>query len=481
MSNFSELLSQLIRGREANVSQLARTCGIHPPTLHQYMNGKRAMHNEDELERLAAALQLSPSEYELLSESYAVLQLGPERAAERQKIKWLLQSLPEIERQCNDVAITPQFQPYELSGSFAVLHTEGDVQAALFALFSDALQRDEELAVMLPPENDLLHNLYLLLGHFPSKSVIRHIFCMESGRCTGRITNIERAYYVTQYSTSVARYVAKYYYGHPDEYFGETNLLPGLILSPRGALRVSADGRSAILCRDPEVIRCYFERFGRVEQLCRPLLSHQDTPLGIARQAERNCGDDRLRHAKLISGGLCASAFWSDEIIHEYLNPQIPQYDDVLRSLLNIFHMTRALKRSGRTTIILNSESVRSFAGSGRIPEYPDVFMIKPLSKAHRRYLLEGMLRACDEGWYQMVFLKNCVFPVKPHWDVGALDGKQFAVSVVMGAINRELYFNERGLCRAFEDYFDDLVSGKYAMTPEETNAAIRRIIDELL
>ena len=62
MSNFSELLSQLIRGREANVSQLARTCGIHPPTLHQYMNGKRAMHNEDELERLAAALQLSPSE-----------------------------------------------------------------------------------------------------------------------------------------------------------------------------------------------------------------------------------------------------------------------------------------------------------------------------------------------------------------------------------------------------------------------------------
>ena len=60
MSNFSELLSQLIRGREANVSQLARTCGIHPPTLHQYMNGKRAMHNEDELERLAAACT-SPS------------------------------------------------------------------------------------------------------------------------------------------------------------------------------------------------------------------------------------------------------------------------------------------------------------------------------------------------------------------------------------------------------------------------------------
>lgn len=154
MSNFSELLSQLIRGREANVSQLARTCGIHPPTLHQYMNGKRAMHNEDELERLAAALQLSPSEYELLSESYAVLQLGPERAAERQKIKWLLQSLPEIERQCNAVAITPQFQPYELSGSFAVLHTEGDVQAALFALFSDALQRGEELAVMLRPDHE---------------------------------------------------------------------------------------------------------------------------------------------------------------------------------------------------------------------------------------------------------------------------------------------------------------------------------------
>ncbi len=482
MSDFSELLNRFVRGRGVSVTQLARSCGIHPPTLHQYMNGKRALHNDAELESLSAALQLTPAEYEQLSEAYSVLQLGPERSAERRKIRWLLRSLPEIERRYGSVGVTPEFHPYEISHDCAVLRSETEIQAVLFSLFADALQRGEELAVMLPPENELLYNLFLLLGHFPSESVIRHVICMESGRCTGKITNIERAYYVVQYSTSVARYTAGYYYGHPDERFGNESLMPGLILTENSALRLSPDCRTAILFRNPEILRCYREQFQRVEQLCRPLLTHQVTPLSLSTHHNDVLQTDTiLPLSRLISGGLCASAFLTDEIIREYLNPEIPNCQEVLASLLELTRTVQAYKRARKTVIILNQESVRSFAQTGYLTEYPRLFMAKPLSKAHRRILLEKMLQACAEGWYQMIFLKNCVFPVKPHWDVGIMFRNILSISVVSDTLSRDLRFNEQGVCRAFEDYFDDLSTGRYAVSPEETNAAIRQIIDELL
>ena len=98
MSEFSNLLYQYVHDKHINISRLARNCGIQTSTFHQYMNGKRALHKDDELERIMRYLQLSPGERSALLEAYDIMQIGPERYAGRKKAEWFIRSLPEIER-----------------------------------------------------------------------------------------------------------------------------------------------------------------------------------------------------------------------------------------------------------------------------------------------------------------------------------------------------------------------------------------------
>lgn len=98
MSEFSNLLYQYVHDKHINISRLARNCGIQTSIFHQYMNGKRALHKDDEPERIMCYLQLSPGERAVLLEAYDIIQIGPERYAGRKKAEWFIRSLPEIER-----------------------------------------------------------------------------------------------------------------------------------------------------------------------------------------------------------------------------------------------------------------------------------------------------------------------------------------------------------------------------------------------
>lgn len=481
MSEFSELLYTLVHEHQANVAQIAKACTIHAPTLHQYMNGKRALHSEEELERIMAALQLSPSERERLTEAFLVLQLGSERYYERRRVARFIQSLPEIEHQREAVLSTIESAAtFECNGEFASLHGELEVNAAFFSILNDACRKNEEICILLQPEDSQLLNAFRLLGAYPTQSHIRHIFCLESGRNVGELTNIERAYYIVHYSAAVQHYRPLYYYGHPEECFGASTLLPGLLLTGSAALCLSHDGSSAAYLRNSSALAYLLEQFERIETLCKPLLVYQQTPLEIAnRQAEYY--RTFPNKAKLIPGGLCAAAFCTPEIFRTYLNPKLPSYDTILNQLIGSAQNVYQTKRSGSTSIILNMDSFRSFAQSGLIVGYPEQFIAKPLAKADRRLLLERMLQASEEGWYHMHFLHGCTYPVKRHWEIGLLDENIFVVRLCSNYLNRELFFREAGLCRIFQDYFDALVSGKYAMSVQKTNEALRQIIETYL
>ena len=361
----------------------------------------------------------------------------------------------------------------------AALHGEADVSAALFAIVSQACDKGGEVWLLLQPENPMLPWLFSMVGSLPTQSVIRHLLCLESGQGSGALANVERAYRIVQYSAYISHYMPMFYYGQPEERFGATSLLPGLVLTPDAAMRLSADGQSAIVLRDPELLVCYREQLQQVAMHCQPLLISEDTALSMVQRPEQLTRLN-LNGAKFLVGGLCSTAFWTPEIVRHYLNPQLPGYEQIYKSLVETIHFVRSLYQAGRQTVVMNPESLRTFAQTGDIPEYPEFFMSRPLDKGDRRYYIEALRDAQREGWYNIRLLKDIPFPLKPHWEIGLMGETHFVVGLCGKAVTRELFFQEPGLCRVFQDYLDALIGSKHAMSTEETEAFFQSLLDEL-
>ena len=62
MSEFSNLLSELIRSEEIHVADLTRYCGLDRSTMYKLINGKRSPGSLETVQKIADYVQLSPWE-----------------------------------------------------------------------------------------------------------------------------------------------------------------------------------------------------------------------------------------------------------------------------------------------------------------------------------------------------------------------------------------------------------------------------------
>lgn len=480
MSELSELLSYYVYSKKINITRLAESCGIKHSTFHQYLNGKRPLRKAEDLEKIMACLQLTPSDRAAMLDAFEIAKIGPEEYKARKKVSWFMESLPEIERRRDVPLAQPAFTITGLGSGSVVLHGEADVSGALYAAVTEACRQSREVWILLQPESRLLPGLFTLLGNLPTQGVVHHLFCMETNPSMISADNVERAYRLVQYSTYAAHYRPMFYYGRPEERFGSIGVMPGLVLTDSAVLQISPDGTAGILQHDRQILRCYQEQLERVAGQCHPLLVCEDTTMSMAQHPELLSLLD-CSHARFLIGGICSAAFWTPEIIRRYLNPQLPAYEQVLAAVIETFSQARAMRRAGCSTVLMNEESLVEFARTGNIPEFPDSFMERPVDKEDRRFFLEQLRLANQEGWYRIRFLKNIAFPLKSHWEIGILGDNMIVVSLCGKESTRELYFREPGLYRAFQGYFDSLAEGCHATTGEESDQILSRILEEEL
>ena len=480
MSEFSELLSYHVYSKKINITRLAENCNIKHSTFHQYLNGKRPLRKAEDLEKIMAYLQLSPSDRAAILDAFEISKIGPEEYNARKKAAWFMESLPEIERRRETPIAQPSFTIARTCNSATVLHGEADVSGALYAAVTEACRQSQEVWIFLQPESSLLPGLFTLLGNLSTQGVVHHLFCLENNQSMISAANVERAYRVVQYSTYATRYQPMFYYGRPEERFGSIGVMPGLVLTSSAVLLISQDGTSGILLHDQEILSCYQEQLTRVAGQCHPLLVCEETAMSMAQHPELLALLD-CSHARFLIGGICSASFWTPEIIRRYLNPQLEGYEQVLAAVIETFSRAGAMRRAGCSTVLMNEESLVEFARTGSIPEFPDGFMDRPVDKNDRRFLLEQLRLANREGWYRIRFLKNIPFPLKTHWEIGILGDNMVVVSLCGKASTRELYFQEPGLCRIFQDYFDSLAEGRYATTADESDSILFRILEQEL
>ena len=95
MSEFSDLLSLLIKNQDVNVSALTAYCELDRSTMYKLINGKRAPSSKALVQKLASFMNLNPLETQELLQAYLLTKVGWDTYYSR-KMYWNLSSVSQI-------------------------------------------------------------------------------------------------------------------------------------------------------------------------------------------------------------------------------------------------------------------------------------------------------------------------------------------------------------------------------------------------
>ena len=98
MSEFSDLLSLLIKSRDVNVSALTGYCELDRSTMYKLINGKRAPSSREQVQKIAEFINLNPLETKELMTAYLITKTGSEVYYRRQNVVKFILDFQEIQR-----------------------------------------------------------------------------------------------------------------------------------------------------------------------------------------------------------------------------------------------------------------------------------------------------------------------------------------------------------------------------------------------
>lgn len=477
MSQLSEMLTVIQENRGISMAELARRSSIGRTTLYQYMSGKRPIANQAHLDAITGALCLTPQERQQVREAFTILQVGPALYKQRKTVEQFLRTLP-----MQDSTVKTGWEgPGSLETEGGVLYGEQAVAQAAYALIARAYQSGSSLELMIQPDQNRLLAGLSLLSQAPVQAHVTHVFCLEADARQSRMDNLTTAQNVLKFSALVHDYTPLYYYGNAREHFGPVSLLPGLVATPAGALEISAQGNLALLHTQPDVVSALRQKFSQVARQCSPLLLYKPSLESEILWGLDRFTDDYFENTLEIAAGLCTAVYWTEELLRRYINPNVPNFEAVVRQFCEYVRRAGAAHRRGHTVQLLNPAYVRAFLQTGVFQEYPPSFQAGALTPEDRRYLAQQVLNGAREGWVELRFLPERLAPLNPRTEVCVHNGREVIIQYWYD--DRFLMFNfqEPGIADALEDYLEFLRDSPETLSNEDAQKLLQSMIDECL
>lgn len=276
-------------------------------------------------------------------------------------------------------------------------------------------------------------------------------------------------------------YNALYYYGRAKERFGSMSILPGIIVTDEAALQISADGKQGIMHTEPELVTFFTEIFKDLESQCVPLMYYQsgaEAVIGFCFDDFKNMiFEDTLE----LCNGMCSMQFWTEKLVRTYLNHALPEYEKMVEAISQYCVYVYETKRKGHTKVMMNASGILEFIRNGTFREYPDFYFEKPLSIEARRMILNHMLRACSEGWYEFCIVDEKGFPVPGDWEVMVNRRNQLTIQGFVEDECKVFACTETGIVEAVYDYMDYLGKSNIVMSPEQSIEQLKQWMEKYL
>lgn len=394
MARFSEQLKTYIQLRSLNHAQVAQRAGVDRTLISHFVRGTRTPGSLELIEKLSAALMLSPEECKEFFRAAQIAHLGEDVYLRRQAVQAMLLniSLPE-----ETAAAEPPSEPPDITLP-QVCEGAAQIRALLKTLIDlESTQPNGEIRFLGQPEQEFL--IYLLQCASSMASLnTQHIFCLDHNPRAG-VANMANFGLILSSLFTAKHYKAFYFYGTLPAYHSYLSPFPTLLLTSTCAVQINADYTAAIVHTGP-AYHLLDSVFQQARKNSRPLVHRIDMLEDyIDRQAtfmhNIQAGKDDCFYVLIPDLG-CTS-FLTKDILQEHLMPQLSnreqlisailkRSEDSLRGVLN-YPMVQYISKPG----------ILRFLDTGRFFECPDKFYT-PLSPVHRARILKRCIEAAESA-----------------------------------------------------------------------------------
>ncbi len=488
METLAEKLERYIENKNITLAALAKSCRIDRSTMFQYVHGTRPLKNREHLEQIMNRLALTLSEREELAEIFEIEKIGYELFYRRKKLESFIRSLPTLNEKPEEhkwkVQAAPNIQNLDLYNSAmpssCYISNHLELSQMFFSLLYRSHVQKEDINILMQPKKTSLLDLLIHPSFEHSDIKISHILCLDDFKNDRSGNNIDCYHMLIRYFLLRNRYEPFYFYGNTKERYGTSNPFPYFVCTEHWVLQIAADENTGILHTDSGISKAFQHLFSKISRYCQPLGTAFN---GLNRELcwyETYVNPESCQNTIELCTGLCSSQFWDKQLIDTYLNPQLPGADQLKGQLVQYCKSLYESKRTGNIRILLNPSYVLDFIKTGIFKEYPKIFFAKPLEKKDRKLILERVLKACKDGWYQICFLDETLFPLQYRWEL-CVDSDTVTIQYFHLEMFRTLFINEPGLVEDMYGYLESLWTGQGTVSGENAVKLLKTWMEQYL
>lgn len=472
MSEFSDLLSLLIKTRDINVSTLTGYCDLDRSTMYKLINGKRTPTSKELVEKLSIFMNLNPIERQELMEAYRLTKAGWDTYYRRKNVREFILNFTGLPEK----ALSTFTPPHDFSGigffsdkntaDSVALTSQLQLSSAIHKiLFEAASAPMSTISFFAQPEHLESLNIATLLPAHTQGTKIQHILCINNSKSpikSQQNYNIQCLKKIIPFYGIPFDYQAFYYYDNINSHFNNLNFMPCLFLTDTAAIICSSDLKEGALFRDKNILSLFRKRFQDILSKTNPLA------LGFA----SNLVFHLKSFASVYKGspsiyGLaaepCLLPSLTPELLEKYLKKDLPQRDSLI---VNLEQYLKSFS-SSNTHLYFTKDGVLNFLMSGRLHEIPNA-LYHPIETADRILLLKKLCKQIENSW-NIRLLKGSMekFPL----NLNLLTTPSYGF-IIFSTQYKELSYillKEQNILTSFYDFACSLEENDALETKEET------------
>lgn len=480
MSEFSELLEQLMKARNATASDLARYLNTDKSIVYKIMKGTRMPSSPQNVKDMSAFLRLPPPEAQLMLDYYKMSLVGKDKFYRRAAVAEFISG--------KFTHITPSISGKSMKTTFSkedynAMTIESEAESSRFLLHELLREAEKgeqgEIYLITNYLNKKMCDLVeLVLRDYPELKVTHLISfsTLSSNHAGGSHYNLDVLKTALSLRGSSKNYKVLYVY---DASAGEIiTLLPfsNYVITSDSVMMLTNEGAHSIVSRNEGVRKMYGEFLLRASRDARPVFSSDDNYGSHVKRLNRQKEGDR-EPTYLFSRMPLFHYFISSDMLHNAMTQnELTELEDE-REMHLFLHNGLTVITSGAVTLFFSLESVRDFMNTGIFPIRKRAH-IAPVDLKDRVMILRRFL--VNAGSIKFCLLKKQFGSTRESFTM-ELSSRKLAIgySGFNGEyVNTEI--SEAGLCRTFMDFMLALQEDEEFSYPrEEALQCIRDLIEE--
>lgn len=479
MTLFADTLKRYLENKNTTVYTLSKISGVNRTMIQHMKVGKRIPSNAADVNAIAKAMMLNPSETADLLRAYYITHMGEENYFRREHVSKIISSFYDMNTASELVIHTGVQDKLEITEPLKAISGQANINRILKAILEiEANKKSGHIKIMVQPEYAYLFDCLTSIDFNRNQTLVEAIIVFdknEGHKSTTYNLNILQKLVPILFQCEI--FHPYYVYDNVDTLFNKTSFIPFRIITSDYVLAVSYEQDKAVLYNSTDILTLTNEAFQKKLSVANPIChTYHPTPEEYLQATFLNEEDLQASEVYELFYQPCFPSFCPESILRDRLNTAIipPEMQQVITA-----YFAKIRTQYANHLISFTLEGLNLFMETGRVTEIPD-FMYTYLTPAQRLTMLRNIINCVDDGSFKPRIVRSEKLSIPSPICICAPSEQK--VTIYYFSPNKGQYIfqlQELSLVHAFYDFLVYLPTSSMVYSEEESKNLLHAVYDK--